>query len=271
MTVTQTQNEQTETWKAGRFADTLFVEARGVRLASPRPRVAALQLAACGWAVFPCVPGGKRPLGRLAPHGFLDATMDAMQIRAWWSPAPALDANMANIAIRTGAASNLVVLDLDGEAGLTALGELEARFGLLPPAPTVSTPRGGRHIYFAHPGRIVPCSVGRLAPAVDVRGDGGYVVAPPSATRTGRWTWLPGRSLHDLDPPPLPAAWRQALTGPGGDGASRARPADLRPDPGPPCKQSRREYRAQPGRQSLVVDILLGAEITLSTRVEIER
>jgi hypothetical protein len=92
----------------------------------------------------------------------------------------------ANIGARTGEASGLVVVDIDGEEGADSLVELESRHGQLPRTATVKTPRGGAHIYFQHPGVEVRPSVGELAPQVDVRGDGSYVLVPPSLGPNGR-------------------------------------------------------------------------------------
>lgn len=86
------------------------------------------------------------------------------------------------LAIRTGAASGLVVIDVDpANGGLEALDELVRR-GLCPPTRYVHTGSGGCHLYYRHPGPHVrvPCSAGRLGPGIDIRADGGYVAAPPS-------------------------------------------------------------------------------------------
>jgi len=148
----------------------------------------ALRYARRGWRVFPIWPirngrcacgtacgrdGGKHPIGRLAPHGVHDATTAEATITRWWTDTPD-----ANIGIATGAVSGLVVLDVDGEDGEASLAALEREHGPLPATPTVLTGKG-RHLYFTYPGVPVPNRV-RVAPGLDVRGDGGYVVAPPS-------------------------------------------------------------------------------------------
>lgn len=137
---------------------------------------AALEYASRGWRVFPLWPGGKVPLIQEWQHR---ATTDEATIRAWWARWP-----NANVAIATGAGSGLVVLDVDGPKGEATLARLEAANGALPPTREVKTPRG-RHLYFDHPGGYVPCSAGLVGPGLDVRGDGGYVVAPPSVERGG--------------------------------------------------------------------------------------
>jgi hypothetical protein len=131
---------------------------------------AALQHAERGRPVFPC--NGKYPL---TEHGFRDATTDSSVIEAWWSRWPD-----ANVAIRTGVASDLVVLDVDGDDGAESLRRLEREHGELPRTASVKTPSGGSHFYFRHPGDEIRSSVRKLAPALDVRAEGGYVIAPPS-------------------------------------------------------------------------------------------
>lgn len=143
--------------------------------ASPNLAVAARSLASAGVPVFPCMVGGKRPLTR---RGFLDASSDAAQVAAWWSRAP-----NANIGIPTGAASGVVVVDVDvhGPTDGRVAWERAAEVGLVSGAGLlVRTPTGGTHAYF-------PATLGReqrswqsAAAGVDFRGDGGYIIAPPS-------------------------------------------------------------------------------------------
>ena len=149
---------------------------------------AALKLADKGKRVFPCRPAGKQPLTN---RGFKDATTGATMIRQWWHQHP-----QANLAIATGEQSGVIVLDVDvdsekgknGEAALVALVEQQ---GPLPQTLVARTPRGGRHLYFRHPGTgvRVPCSTDKLVKGLDVRGDGGYVLVPPSRTERGEYRW----------------------------------------------------------------------------------
>ncbi|EKA61483.1 MULTISPECIES: bifunctional DNA primase/polymerase [Micrococcales] len=139
--------------------------------------VAARELARAGVAVFPCVPGEKTPI---VASGFRRATTDPHQVAQWWRWQPS-----ANIGIPTGAVSGLVVIDVDvhGVDGYAAYARA-ARAGLIPaPLATVTTPTGGRHAYFpAVPARVQRSwAVGKAG--VDCRGDGGYVIAPPSTLR----------------------------------------------------------------------------------------
>jgi hypothetical protein len=120
-------------------------------------------------------------------------------VLAWWKHWPE-----ANIGIRTGLDSMLVVLDIDVQhGGGGTLAELVKRHGELPAAPEVLTGGGGKHLYFAHPGREIRNSAGKLGPGLDVRGEGGYVIAPPSVHENGRaYKWT-----RPLGPPPTTPAW----------------------------------------------------------------
>ena len=107
----------------------------------PLPLVAR-ELARHNVPVFPCAPGGKRPIPE---HGFHEATTEAGHVESWWRQRPA-----ANLAIPTGAASGVVVVDVDVHKvdGYEAFGRA-ARSGLLSePLAVVTTPTGGRHLYF---------------------------------------------------------------------------------------------------------------------------
>lgn len=159
----------------------------------------ALGYAARGWHVFPCVAGEKRPA---TAEGFYNATADEKALRRLFSGA-------ANLAIACGA-SGLVVLDLDvknGRDGIAALAALEARHGALPATLTARTPTGGEHRYFrATEGVEIRNSEGKIAPGVDVRGLGGYVLAAPSTVNGAGYVWT-----HDAPIAALPATWIDLL------------------------------------------------------------
>jgi Bifunctional DNA primase/polymerase, N-terminal len=169
---------------------------------------AALRHAARGRPVFPVEPTTKAPA--LPGRGLLDATTDAAAIRAW--PWPGLG-------LVTGQRSGLVVLDIDprsrGDEGIAAA---TGRLGQLPRTRRVATPGGGFHLYLRAPPVPIPCSAGRLAPGVDVRAAGGYVVAPPTRGPRGAW-----RVVIPAPPAELPPRWLAALRVPA-DG-DRRRPA----------------------------------------------
>jgi len=132
--------------------------------------------------------GGSRGKHPRTPHGLYDASRQPDQLWRWWQRWPD-----ANIGIRTGQGSSLVVLDVDvrhgGDGSLCAL---EALYERLPPTLTAHSGGGGQHRYFRHPGGpLLPnrIEVGGYA-GLDVRADGGYIVAPPSRHQSGqlyRW------------------------------------------------------------------------------------
>ena len=168
---------------------------------------AALALAERGWPIFPC--DGKRPR---TGSGLLVATTDAVTISRWWQRIwPD-----ANVAIRTGAESGLLVLDVDpGHGGDDALAALEAKHGALPATVEVMTGGGGRHLYFEHPGGDVRNTAGRLGDGLDTRGDGGYVICPPSRHASGRaYEWSVDGHPDEVAPAPAPEWLRQALRAP---------------------------------------------------------
>lgn len=153
----------------------LFAEVAGLP-----PARAAARFAAAGVPVFPCVPGQKRPL---TSRGFHDATAEPAQVAAWWRRWPA-----ANLGMPTGAVSGVEVVDVDrtpGGSGFAGFGRARVA-GLVPGwLGLVRTPSGGMHAYFpADPDRSQPSWQAARA-HVDFRGDGGYVVVPPSSVATG--------------------------------------------------------------------------------------
>lgn len=136
---------------------------------------AALDYAAAGFAVFPCQPRAKEPA---IARGFLAATTNPQTIRRLWRVAN------RNIGLRTGAASKVWVLDIDGPAGEASLAALEAAQGRLPITCTVVT-SSGRHLWFATADCPIPCSASRIGAGLDVRSEGGYAIVPPSVHPTG--------------------------------------------------------------------------------------
>jgi putative DNA primase/helicase len=116
------------------------------------------------------------------PRWIQSSNTDADQIHAWWTTWPD-----ANIGIATGAASGLVVVDVDGADGEESLRRFIEDQGQLPDTRTIKTGKG-RQLYFRHPGGRVrnAAPIRRDFRGLDSRGDGGYVVAPPSLHYTGR-------------------------------------------------------------------------------------
>ena len=133
----------------------------------------------CACGSLKCKSPAKHPMARLAPHGVKDATQDPKRVAWFWTAAP-----NANIGVATG--HGLAVLDIDPRhGGDQSIADLQRRHGRLPVTLTCRTGGGGRHLYFAAD-TDVENSVGALGPGLDVRGTGGYVVAPPSLHISGR-------------------------------------------------------------------------------------
>lgn len=164
-----------------------------------------------------CRSPGKHPQTR---NGSKDATKAHSTIAEWFD---GLFRN-GSIGIATGADAGIVVLDVDPRhGGEEALAALETQHGELPMTPTSRTGGGGLHFFFAHPGGTVKNSANAVGPGLDVRGEGGYVVAPPSVHASGgRYEWLPGRG-PDQVAFALPPPWLvQAMRGGRDAGAGRS-------------------------------------------------
>lgn len=160
--------------------------------------ISALKYARMGWSVFPAPPGQKKSY-KSASHSEgrrWGKTLDPEEIRRDWERWPE-----ANIGLPTGRESGFWVLEADtqeghGVDGIANLRALEERHGELPPTRMAASPSGSVHYYFRWlEGAEVKNSSGRVAPGVDVRGEGGMVIAPPSQRRDGTYRWL-----NDLDP-----------------------------------------------------------------------
>ena len=167
---------------------------------------AALDYARCGIPVFPCNPIDKKPL---TANGFKDATRDETQILNWWQQYP-----NAMIGVPMGPTSGMWATDLDIDPakkidGKATLDQLIAQRGALPPTWTTITPRGGRHlIWIWDPNVEIRNSASKIGPGIDVRGNGGYVIWPPSRNATGgTYQWEPGGPATAALAPP----WLVAL------------------------------------------------------------
>lgn len=184
---------------------------------------AALAYAALGWLVIPlhsaegvsgvkltctctrhdCQSPAKHPI---TEHGLTDATADEKIIREWWQKWP-----FANVGIVAGAKSGIVVLDIDPRHGGDAsLAELMGEFGEIPETTEATTGSGGTHILFAHPGKPIKNSVGKNGwlgkDGLDIRGDGGYIVAPPSLHIEGkRYAWKAQAAPWEMGLSAMPA------------------------------------------------------------------
>ena len=129
---------------------------------------------------FPVKRQGKSPL---CPNGFKSATTDKVVLQEWNNKF-----SNCNVGIPTGLINNIFVVDIDGEQGIESLNRLELIYGKLN-APTVITGKG-KHLYFKMPEIDIKSSVSKIADHIDIRANGGYVVAPPSVHENGhRYTW----------------------------------------------------------------------------------
>jgi hypothetical protein len=155
-------------------------------------RDAALAYLARGWSVIPVRPRDKRPI--VPWQGYQQERPTPPEIGRWWARWPD-----ANVGVVTGALSRLVVLDVDPRhGGDDSLRQWVRSHDQLPRTVEARSGGGGRHLYFAHPGGIVHNRVD-LMPGLDVRGDGGLIVAPPSVHPNGnRYVWVIGPDECDL-------------------------------------------------------------------------
>jgi Protein of unknown function (DUF3987)/Bifunctional DNA primase/polymerase, N-terminal/Primase C terminal 1 (PriCT-1) len=172
-----------------------------------------------------CLHPGKHP--RLNRWQKL-ASSDPVVIGDWWSRWPD-----ANVGIVCGELSGVFVVDVDNRhGGDVSLEELEARIGPLTPTLTTLTGGGGLHYWFVQPPGVVFTNenTGRvLGPGLDVKTDGGLVVAPPSLHTSGRtYAWEVGAPLIPAAPP---AALLALLTARSRNGAKATPPAPDEPIP----------------------------------------
>jgi hypothetical protein len=199
----------------------------------------ALVWASHGWDVFPVPPGTKKShsSAKFAVEGKRwGATKNADIIRDYWGKWPD-----ANLGIPTGAENGFFVVEFDtpeghGADGAASLAALAAEHGPLPPTREAESPSGSVHYYFQHPGFFVKNSASEVGPGIDVRGDGGMVLAPPSVKPgVGCYKWrndlalaeAPGwlldlvKEAPEAERPAAPPVVIPAL----GDGASRVEKA----------------------------------------------
>lgn len=160
---------------------------------------AARAYAARAWSVIPMQAHGKRPL--VPWRAFQQRIAGEGEIARWFARWPD-----ANVGIVTGRISGIVVVDVDlRHGGPASVAEAEARLGPLQVTVESATGGGGRHLYYAHPGAPMANRVA-LLPGVDLRADGGCVVAPPSVHPNGkRYTWVAGRGPGEVSLAVLPA------------------------------------------------------------------
>lgn len=185
----------------------------------------ALRYATRGWPIFPCDPSKSNHKAPLTPNGFYDASRDPNQLRRWWRKWPD-----ALIGLPTGEPTDLVVLDIDTKNGVNGFATLATTGHAAEVSQyetgRVKTSSGGMHVYFDAGGRAFRCSKGKLGDGLDVRGYGGYVIAPSPGSGyqfvpldTGSWT--DPRQGIDTAPLAMAPGWlnviqpkREAASGP---------------------------------------------------------
>ena len=164
----------------------------------------ALFYADHGWPVFPVNPLNKKPYGG---HGFYDATLDKNQIRQMWRQHPD-----GMIAKPTGLLSRTLVVDLDrkegGADGVATWAKLTAEKGGAPVTLFSETPSTGQHHIFRHRYGLRCVPLNGIAPGVEIKADGGYIVLPPSlytGPNRRRYVWQNNIALAE------PPDWLVAL------------------------------------------------------------
>ena len=156
-------------------------------------------MAAQGWRLFPLASRSKKPSIKEWQNR---ATSDPAQLAVWERENPG-----CNWGLATGQKSGVVVLDVDGHEGKKSFDALTD--GKIPQTRTVATASGG-HFYYRPPEGGLRNSASKLAPCLDIRGDGGYVVVPPSIHPTGRaYIWK-----QELPLLPFPEEWAARLRKP---------------------------------------------------------
>ncbi len=192
------------------------------------PLAEVLATAARGWPVFPlhsvgtdgrcscgshpCGPDNRNAGKHPRISGWqTSATKDPEQIAAW-----AASFGVCNWAMPTGPASGVDVLDVDPRnGGQDSLDGVEDTDGKLPETPIDLTGGGGLHVLFAHPaGHYVTSRSNALGPGLDVKGDGGYIVIPPSVHASGRpYAWNLSAHPDELTLAPWPETLLRRVNG----------------------------------------------------------
>jgi hypothetical protein len=159
----------------------------------------AIKLCSLGWSIIP-VAKNKRSL--IEWKEFQQRIASREEIRAWFQKWPS-----ANIAVVTGAISNLIVFDIDSKHGRSSK-EFQ-----MPVTVWSKTGGGGEHVFFRHPGKHVPNSSGSLfGVGVDIKGDAGYAILPGSFHASGNYyAWLPLHSPQQISMAEIPKWLMQAL------------------------------------------------------------
>ncbi len=178
-----------------------------------------------------CGSPGKHPQTSDGVHA---ASRNFADLRVEWCD------RRANIGIATGPKSDVWVLDVDPRnGGDESLVRLEASHGNLPTTWTVRTGGGGIHYYYKLGAKAVRCSTSKVGPGLDVKADGGYVIAPPSLHRSGKkYEWESGRSPDDIDVAEAPDWLLNLVTGDSSGDDVEKRVGNQRDGDGAPMTQT---------------------------------
>jgi hypothetical protein len=160
----------------------------------------------CSCGRSDCTSPAKHPVGHLVPNGTKNSTTEPQLLERWFKD------YSWNVGIVTGSKSGIIVADIDPRnGGDESISKLEQKHGPLPKTWQFLTGGGGHHCLFRHPGGIVPNSAGKLGEGLDIRGENGFIVAPPSRHICGR----PYAISVDHHPDDIPLAesppWLNAL------------------------------------------------------------
>lgn len=156
----------------------------------------ALLYAKNGWPIFPCIENSNKCKAPYTKHGFKDATIDPIQIKKWWKQYP-----HALIGLQTGPETGLLVIDCDVRQNGNGIENYKKfikdnKIGDIPNLLTVNTPSGGVHYYYSYPPVRNPIKH-KLTDYVDIKANGGYVIAPGSQLSDGRrYAWVKGFDPH---------------------------------------------------------------------------
>jgi hypothetical protein len=158
------------------------------------------------WAVFPVNPKTKTPYFRgwqeiaSSNPGKIEDVFSGLQYAA--------------IGVCTGEVSSLVCIDIDERAEYSGLSNYQKAGYELPNCPMAQTPSGGLHLYFKQPPAQVKNSASLIAGGVDVRGEGGYIISPPSHTLFGAYSWKSSPETVLNGPVELPSNLLEAIQNP---------------------------------------------------------
>lgn len=185
------------------------------QVSPPAGLLAAVELFLSGFTPLPIRPGKKAPFIPWAE--FQARPPDLAEVIDWYRYRPG-----AGVAVVTGKAKGLLVVDVDPKnGGFESLARFEEEFGELPQGPRVRTQSGGLHAYFRHPAFDAEAR-NDARPGIDIKGSGGYVVAPPSRGEQGEYSWIGAVPIDSRLLPPTPESVAD-LCGAGSRGSRRSR------------------------------------------------